>query len=104
MHAQDSNENIEEASKLIVMVAGKLDSKPAFGVEFFFGLENNAQYIVTADHIAWRGEEEANTLTIKRKSKPNTLKFKIEFQFFDRNITMMSLFWLLFSSKRYEEI
>jgi S1-C subfamily serine protease len=91
VHDQDSNENIEEATKLIVMVEGKLASTPTFGAGIIFGWENNALYIATADHVVRRGEEEANDLTVKLKSQPNKSFKAVLLGHFNRDLDLAVL-------------
>lgn len=91
VHDQDSNENIEEATKLIVMVEGKLASTPTFGAGIIFGWENNALYIATADHVVRRGEEEANDLIVKLKSQPNKFFKAVLLGHFNRDLDLAVL-------------
>ena len=89
--AQNSNENIDEATKLVVMVAGKLVDTPTFGAGIIFGWENNGLYIVTADHVVRRAEAAANNLTVTIKTKPNTF-FKAELlDHFNRDLDLAVL-------------
>ena len=64
------NSEIEVAKNLIVMIQGTLQDEPTFGAGIVVGEQNNRLYIVTANHVVRRGEEEISDLKIEFRSLP----------------------------------
>lgn len=91
VYAQDPSENIEEATKLIVMIVGKFASTPTFGAGIIFGWKDDTLYIATADHVVRRGEEVAKDLTVKLKTQPNKFFKAVLLGHFNRDLDLAIL-------------
>ena len=64
------NNEIEIAKNLVVMIQGTLQEEPTFGAGIVVGEQNNRLYIVTANHVVRRGEEEISDLKIEFYALP----------------------------------
>ncbi|MHC9062457.1 ankyrin repeat domain-containing protein [Nitrospira sp. CMX1] len=71
--AQVAAQEPDSDTQLIVMITGKLGSEQTFGAGIIFGREKNRLYIVTANHVVRKGQEEARDLQVRLKSLPQKL-------------------------------
>lgn len=70
--AEISDDSLEQATQLIVMIEGELGEAPTFGAGIIFGLHENQINIATANHVVRRGAREAKKLRVKFKKYPDT--------------------------------
>lgn len=69
-YAQDPNEEMRQASKLVVMIKGQLDGAETIGAGIIIGVGNDRLYIVTANHVVRRGTREAQDLKLNFRFLP----------------------------------
>jgi len=69
-YAQDLLEGAKQATHLIVMISGEVDSVATIGAGIIFGTQADRLYIATANHVVRRGEHEAQNVQVQFKSLP----------------------------------
>jgi S1-C subfamily serine protease len=83
-----AKESFNDSLQLVAMIEGEIGGEPMFGAGIIFGLARNRAYVVTANHLVRRGNQEATNLKVLlRPINQQPMKASLN-EHFDTNIDL----------------